>query len=65
MHVNDKDAVYYVLSGRGELNLQGEVREVGPGDAILTRDGDSHAPRQLGEQDLVIIVAYPKRDGEP
>jgi quercetin dioxygenase-like cupin family protein len=61
-HVNDKDEVYYVLSGRGELTLQGAVREVGPGDAVLTRDGDSHALRQLGDEDLVILVLYPLDD---
>jgi quercetin dioxygenase-like cupin family protein len=58
-HVNDKDEVYYVLSGRGALKLAGAVREVGPGDAVLTRDGDAHGLRQVGDEDLVIIVVYP------
>jgi mannose-6-phosphate isomerase-like protein (cupin superfamily) len=62
-HVNDKDEIYYVLSGRGELAMQGEVREVGPGDAILTRDGDSHALRQLGDEDLVIFIVYHRPPG--
>jgi quercetin dioxygenase-like cupin family protein len=64
-HTNDKDEVYYVLSGRGELTLEGAVSEVGPGDAILTRDGDSHALRTLGEEDLVILVVFPKRPSDP
>jgi quercetin dioxygenase-like cupin family protein len=58
LHRNDKDEIYYVLSGRGELQLQGETRTVGPGDAILTRDGHSHALRQQGDADLVIFVVY-------
>ncbi|MFN3842862.1 MAG: cupin domain-containing protein [Rehaibacterium terrae] len=57
-HVDDKDEVYYVLSGRGLLRLQGVEREVGPGDAILTRDGDSHALRQTGDENLVIFIVY-------
>lgn len=57
-HVNDKDEIYYVLSGRGELVLNGVAREVGPGDAILTRSGDSHALRQLGDGDLVIFIVF-------
>src|SRR5690606_6481144 len=57
-HVNDKDEIYYVLSGRGELVLNGVAREVGPGDAILTRSGDSHALRQLGDEDLVIFIVF-------
>ena len=65
LHTNDKDEVYYVLSGRGELTLEGELREVGPGDAILTRTGDSHGLRQLGDEDLVILVVFPKRASDP
>lgn len=65
LHTNDKDEVYYVLSGRGELTLEGQVSEVGPGDAILTRDGDSHGLRQLGDEDLVILVVFPKRPSDP
>jgi len=57
-HVNDKDEIYYVLSGRGELTLGDAVREVAAGDAILTRDGDRHALRQLGAEDLVIFIVY-------
>ena len=57
-HVNDKDEIYYVLSGRGELMLNGRRREVGPGDAILTRTGDSHGLRQRGDEDLVIFIVF-------
>lgn len=57
-HVNDKDEIYYVLSGRGVLTLNGEAREVGPGDAILTRNGDRHALRQTGDGDLVIFIVF-------
>ncbi|WP_082607315.1 cupin domain-containing protein [Lysobacter sp. Root983] len=57
-HRNDKDEIYYVLSGRGELMLDEARREVGPGDAILTRKGSTHGLKQLGEQDLVIVVVY-------
>ncbi|HEY0504800.1 MAG TPA: cupin domain-containing protein [Lysobacter sp.] len=60
-HRNDKDEIYYVLSGRGELLLDGQRREVGAGDAILTRDGSTHALAQRGADDLVIIVVYRKR----
>ena len=64
-HVNDKDEIYYVLSGRGELTLNGATREVGPGDAILTRNGDSHALRQLGDDDLVIFIVFDEASRSP
>lgn len=59
-HRNDKDEIYYVLSGRGELTLDGRRREVVGGDAILTRSGSRHGLRQLGDEDLTIIVVYRK-----
>jgi mannose-6-phosphate isomerase-like protein (cupin superfamily) len=59
-HRNDKDEIYYILEGRGELMLQDELSEVGPGDAVLTRNGHSHALRTLGDADLVILVVYPR-----
>jgi quercetin dioxygenase-like cupin family protein len=57
-HRNAEDEVYYVLSGRGELTLDGARREVRPGTAILTRAGSSHGLRQLGGEDLVILISY-------
>ena len=62
-HLQETDEVYYVLSGRGELTLDGARREVGPGTAILTRSGSSHGLRQLGNEDLVIIVSYQQTAG--
>lgn len=61
-HRNDKDEIYYVISGEGELLLDGRRRTVGPGDAILTRNGSTHALTQRGKQDLVIIVVYRQRE---
>ena len=51
--------MYYVLSGRGELTLDGEMHTVSAGTAILTRPGSSHSLKQTGTEDLVIIIAYP------
>jgi mannose-6-phosphate isomerase-like protein (cupin superfamily) len=63
-HEQHEDEIYYVLSGQGELTLDGEKHVVGPGTAVLTRTGSSHALRQVGSEDLVIIITYlttPKR----
>jgi len=57
-HRQDEDEIYYVLSGTGELTLNGARSIVGPGTAILTRTGSSHGIRQMGSDDLVIIIAY-------
>jgi lysophospholipase L1-like esterase/mannose-6-phosphate isomerase-like protein (cupin superfamily) len=60
MHQHDKDEVYYVVSGKGRYIMDGAIRDVGPGDAMLTRTGSTHSLMQDGEDDLVILLAYPK-----
>ena len=59
LHTQTEDEVYYVLSGKGEMILDGERYEMTPGTAILTRTGSSHSTKQLGAEDLVIIITYP------
>ncbi|MGY4516421.1 cupin domain-containing protein [Lysobacter sp. HA18] len=60
-HVNDKDEIYYVVEGRGVLTLNGRKQTMSAGDAVLTRNGDSHALAPTGDEDLTIIVVYPKK----
>ena len=57
-HVQREDEIYYVLSGRGMMNVDGKEFEVGPGDAVLTRPGSSHGLKQIGKEDLVILINY-------
>ena len=57
-HVQQEDEIYYVLSGRGVMTLDGKSVDVGPGTAILTRTGSSHGLKQTGAEDLVIIINY-------
>jgi mannose-6-phosphate isomerase-like protein (cupin superfamily) len=57
-HEQKEDEVYYVLSGKGVMTLDDKPVDVGPGAAILTRPGSSHGLKQVGNEDLVIIIAY-------
>ncbi len=59
-HEQERDEIYYVMSGRGELTMNGRKSIVGPGTSILTRAGSSHGLRQTGEGDLVIFIVYGK-----
>lgn len=61
LHVHSNDEVYYVVAGRGQLTLDGKVHALRPGTAVLTRTGSTHSLRQEGQDDLVIVVAYPAR----
>jgi mannose-6-phosphate isomerase-like protein (cupin superfamily) len=57
-HEQKEDEVYYVLSGRGVMMLDDKPIDVSPGIAILTRPGSSHGLKQVGAEDLVILIAY-------
>ena len=53
------DEVYYVVSGRGELTVDDRRTEIGPDSAVFMHEGADVGIRQIGEADLVVIVAYP------
>jgi lysophospholipase L1-like esterase/quercetin dioxygenase-like cupin family protein len=58
LHQHDHDEIYYVLAGRGDYALDGELHEVGAGDVLLTRTGSTHSLQQKGDEDLVILITY-------
>lgn len=64
-HRQTEDEIYYVLSGRGQMTLDGKVVDVGPGTAILTRTGSSHGLKQMGVDDLVILINYEQAPSSP
>jgi mannose-6-phosphate isomerase-like protein (cupin superfamily) len=57
-HVQKEDEIYYVLSGKGSMTLDGKTVEITPGTAVLTRPGSSHSLKQVGDEDLVIMINY-------
>ena len=57
-HLQKEDEIYYVISGTGEMQMNGKSFPVKAGDAILTRPGSSHGLKQTGKNDLVIIINY-------
>jgi quercetin dioxygenase-like cupin family protein len=61
-HLQKEDEIYYVLSGRGLMTIDGKSFEVGPGSAILTRPGSSHGLKQVGNEELVILINYERHE---
>jgi mannose-6-phosphate isomerase-like protein (cupin superfamily) len=57
-HEQKEDEIYYVLSGRGVMTIDGKSFDVTPGTAVLTRPGSSHGLKQTGPDDLVIMINY-------
>lgn len=60
-HLQKEDEVYYILSGTGVMQMNGNEFPVKAGDAILTRPGSSHGLKQTGKDDLALIIAYEKK----
>lgn len=59
-HLQHEDEIYYILSGTGEMKMNGKTFPVKPGDAILTRPGSSHGLTPGKDQELILIIVYPK-----
>ena len=57
-HLQTEDEIYYVLSGKGDMTVDDKKFEVTPGTAVLTRPGSSHGLKQVGNEDLVILINY-------
>ena len=55
-HVDPMEEIYFIANGSGEMRVDKEARQVGPGDAIWIPAGSSHALLNNGQEDLVILV---------
>ncbi len=53
---NGEDEIYIVLRGTGIVVDDGVTQEIGPGDAVLTGNGTSHAVTCKGDQNLEILA---------
>ena len=49
MHAHPTYEFYYGLTGRGVMTLDGEDREVGPGDLVLIPPDAPHSIRPIGD----------------
>ena len=57
-HEQHEDEVYYVLSGKGVMTVDDTPVDMTTGTAVLTRPGSSHSLKQVGSEDLVVLIAY-------
>jgi mannose-6-phosphate isomerase-like protein (cupin superfamily) len=56
-HFHEKtEEVYYILSGQGQMYLEGETETVGSGDVIIILPGQRHKIANHNKEDLVMLV---------
>ncbi len=51
----DSEEFYFLLEGRGIMEIDGEEREVGPGDGILIPAGAWHQIRSTGQERIRLL----------
>ncbi|WP_205502499.1 cupin domain-containing protein [Rufibacter psychrotolerans] len=60
-HLQKEDEIYYILSGTGQMQMNGTTFPVKPGDAILTRPGSSHGLSPDKDTELTLLIVYEKK----
>ena len=60
-HLQKEEEIYYILSGTGEMSMNGKTFTVKEGDAVLTMPGNWHGLKQTGPAALVVIINYQKK----
>jgi mannose-6-phosphate isomerase-like protein (cupin superfamily) len=69
LHYHDtQDELYFVHSGTARFEVDGEVREVGPGGLVHVESTTPRKFSNIGSDDLVVLVVggkdgYVQRDG--
>ncbi len=59
MHVLSHDEIYYVLNGVGVVTSDDQTTPLEAGMAAYLYEGADVGIRQVGQEDLVLIIAYP------
>ena len=59
LHVIAHDEVYHVVSGEGDVASDGVTTRMKAGDTAYLYDGNNVGIAQVGDEDLVLIIAYP------
>ena len=54
-HINETE-YYYILSGKGMVKEKDGVKEVTPGDVVITGNGESHSIANESPEDLVFVA---------
>jgi len=56
-HPHDEDEVYYVVSGRARMRVEGEERAVRPGSILYVRATAEHSFFEI-EEDMTLLVFF-------
>ena len=58
LQVHDDQEAVYVISGEGEISLDGKVFPVRPGSAAYIPKGCAHATRRTGDEPVKVVYTH-------
>ena len=59
-HHHEPAETYYVVSGQGEMEIEGRTRALGPGSAVYIPPDARHTVRCTGVEPLVFVFCFPR-----
>ncbi len=59
-HRHEPAEIYFIVSGRGEMEIEDKWQPVGPGCAVYIPPDVQHALRCTGVEPLVFVFAFPR-----
>lgn len=57
-HKHNEEETYTILSGKGEMTVEGESKIVHEGDIVYIPSGQSHMLKNVGDKDLLMMFVY-------
>jgi quercetin dioxygenase-like cupin family protein len=57
-HIEPWNHLLYVLSGSGDITINGNISMVRNGTVCQVRAGEKHSLRNLGDNDMLILAIY-------
>ncbi len=57
-HRHEPAEIYFIISGRGEMDIEDRLQSVGPGCAVYIPPDVRHAVRCTGAEPLVLVFAF-------
>ncbi|MEX2238356.1 MAG: cupin domain-containing protein [Dehalococcoidia bacterium] len=59
-----EDEIYFVVEGRARVSVDGDQRDVGPGDVIFVRKNVEHRFSEITEALLLLVLFAPPEAGD-
>jgi quercetin dioxygenase-like cupin family protein len=57
-HIEPWSHLLYLLSGTGDVTIDGETQPVATGTVCQIKAGQKHSLRNLGEEDMIVLTIY-------